>query len=110
MPKYVYRSSDPPFWKQADYHGKHDPYRCLGIGISSPFTTIHTKFNERHRADDCHGSFESVQRVARVLDEDYRVFVSSTTGFHVHVGDSDRGFPMELSRDLWLSYGLLSLE
>ena len=61
---------------------------------------MHTKFNERHQVDDCHGSFESVQRVARALNENYKIFVSSTTGFHVHVGDSDRGFPIEVVKKL----------
>lgn len=97
---------DSQFWKQVDYSGKHDPYKYLGMEISSPFPPMHIKLYERHQVDDHHGSFENIQSVARLLNDNYRVFVNSTTGFMA----TSEILPIEIVKRLLALLWSLSLE
>lgn len=90
----------PEFWKEADHPGEKYPYKDLGMEIPSPVPPMETQFDEQGHIHDVKGHFATVERVAELLKEKYKVFVNPTAGFHVHVGDHHYGFPIPVVQKL----------
>lgn len=89
----------PEFWKPYEHPREKYPYRDLGMEISSPVPPMEAQFDEQGHIHDSN-SFATVERVAELLKEKYNVFVNPTAGFHVHVGDHHRGFPIPVVQKL----------